>query len=529
MLDKIKNFFKKTPKGFVALPIAVAAVALVTVLALPFFGNNASSDSGNKGPVISFGDKDNNADEDDNDSNGSGDLVGDNGSSENDGSNSNTDSENDGNSGSTDNNNDPTGNEDEDNTGDGSTGGNEGTTSNPSGSTDKDPDDSDDENSSNNSGSSDNNSGSSGDNDSSNSGNTGDNDGGNSGNNSGNTGDSDSGNSGGNNDGNTGNNGGTIDGNGSTSLEVPGIDLSEIPAYSGSDYIMLNDDVGNDKTIGIPYFSTTHLSTTAFEFYSELDSLGRCGMAYACLGPELLPDEEREDIDSVTPSGWVDSDGLYNRSHLIAHSLAGENDNPKNLITGTSHMNQHTMQIYETLVLDYIKETGNHVIYRVTPMFEGNNLVATGVQMEAWSIEDNGESICFNVFCYNIQEGVTIDYATGQFEIEKTEYLYMVNGNNKNGKIHTYECGVQQNLKVGIPCKTLEEAQAKSMEITGKSTPLYAGCCMSGSTSYDNNVVGTICHCSHDHSTVITEDIRFYTTIAVRNIITNTKKNVFMA
>ena len=136
-------------------------------------------------------------------------------------------------------------------------------------------------------------------------------------------------------------------------------------------------------------------------------------------------------------------------------------------------MNQYTMQIFENQVLDYINETGKHVMYRVTPFFEGNNLVATGVQMEAWSIEDNGVSICFNVFCYNVQDGVSIDYATGNYSLEQTNYQYIVNGNN--GKIHTYACGIKSNMSNPIYCETLEEAIAESERILGSA--VGAGCC----------------------------------------------------
>lgn len=264
-----------------------------------------------------------------------------------------------------------------------------------------------------------------------------------------------------------------------TDMDTPGISISDIPAYADKDYIPFNTD--EDNPYGVPHFATSS-STIAYEFYSELDSLGRCGVAYAVLGPELMPADDRENIGHVTPSGWVtkdDGNPLYNRSHLIAHSLAGENDNPKNLITGTSHMNQHTMQIFENMILDRLTEAIEnqstiHIMYRVTPFYEGNNLVATGVQMEAWSVEDNGESICFNVFCYNIQEGVSIDYATGDYELIETNYLYIVNGNN--GKIHTYECGIKSNMGNPIYCETLEEAEEASAKIKGSAQ--YAGCCM---------------------------------------------------
>ena len=189
-------------------------------------------------------------------------------------------------------------------------------------------------------------------------------------------------------------------------------DLDSIPEYSGAPYIVIGDNR--------PDFSKEDMTTTSFEQYSELDSLGRCGVTYACLGQDLMPTEDRENISHVKPSGWmqeqydfVEGKSLYNRCHLIGFQLAGENANEKNLITGTRYMNTIGMLPFENMVADYIKETDNHVLYRVTPIYEGDNLVASGVQMEACSVEDEGGGICFNVFAYNVQPGVEIDYATG--------------------------------------------------------------------------------------------------------------------
>ncbi len=186
----------------------------------------------------------------------------------------------------------------------------------------------------------------------------------------------------------------------------------EIPSYSGEAYTVLNGS--------LPCFEASELTEEAFENYSDLDPLGRCGAAYACLGRELMPTEKRGDISQVKPTGWksirydfVDGGSLYNRCHLIGFQLAGENANEKNLITGTRYLNVEGMLPFENMAADYIKETGNHVLYRVTPLFTGNNLVADGVQMEAMSVEDDGEGILFNVFCYNVQPGVEIDYADG--------------------------------------------------------------------------------------------------------------------
>ena len=188
--------------------------------------------------------------------------------------------------------------------------------------------------------------------------------------------------------------------------------LREIPAYSGTPYTEVN---GNQ-----PYFTEEELTTQSFETYSELDSLGRCGMAYANVGQDLMPTEPRGEIGAVKPSGWhlvkydnVDGKYLYNRCHLIAYMLAAENANPQNLITGTRYLNVQGMLPFETKVCDYVKNTGNHVLYRVTPIFEGDNLLADGVLMEAYSVEDAGEGISFCVFAYNVQPGIGIDYATG--------------------------------------------------------------------------------------------------------------------
>ena len=188
--------------------------------------------------------------------------------------------------------------------------------------------------------------------------------------------------------------------------------LREIPAYSGTPYTEVN---GNQ-----PYFTEEELTTQSFETYSELDSLGRCGMAYANVGQDLMPTEPRGEIGAVKPSGWhlvkydnVDGKYLYNRCHLIAYMLAAENANPQNLITGTRYLNVQGMLPFETKVCDYVKNTGNHVLYRVTPIFDGDNLLANGVLMEAYSVEDAGEGISFCVFAYNVQPGIGIDYATG--------------------------------------------------------------------------------------------------------------------
>ncbi len=195
--------------------------------------------------------------------------------------------------------------------------------------------------------------------------------------------------------------------------------LDTIPDYSGTPYIAVNDNK--------PYFSEADLTTTSFESYSELDDIGRCGVAYACISTDTMPTEERGSIGQIKPSGWhtvkydcVDGKYLYNRCHLIGYQLTAENANEQNLITGTRYLNVEGMLPFENMVADYIKETGNHVLYRVTPVFDGDNLVVSGVLMEAESVEDKGEGICFNVFCYNVQPGVTIDYANGDSALSES-------------------------------------------------------------------------------------------------------------
>ena len=194
-------------------------------------------------------------------------------------------------------------------------------------------------------------------------------------------------------------------------------DINSIPDYNGKPYVSINNN--------IPYFTEKDYTTNSFESYSPLDSHGRCGVAFACIGSDIMPTEERGNIGSVKPSGWhsiryecVDGLYLYNRCHLLGYQLTGENANEKNLITGTRSLNVDAMLDFENMVADYVKETNNHVLYRVTPIFEGNNLLSTGVLMEGYSVEDNGEAICFNVFCYNEQPGIIIDHSNGDSRAE---------------------------------------------------------------------------------------------------------------
>ncbi len=230
------------------------------------------------------------------------------------------------------------------------------------------------------------------------------------------------------------------------------VSLDDLPAYSGEAYVILENNT--------PLFEEYELSVYAYENYSSLDYLGRCGTAVACLGRELMPTEERGTIGSVKPSGWqtvkfdfVDGKYLYNRCHLIGFQLAGENANERNLITGTRYMNTEGMLPFENMVAEYIKETDNHVMYRVTPLYDGENPVASGVTMEAYSVEDNGEGLCFYVYCYNVQPGVSIDYTTGSavkgqtvattgHDTEADHYIL----NNKSRRIHKADCGSAKSI-----------------------------------------------------------------------------------
>lgn len=194
-------------------------------------------------------------------------------------------------------------------------------------------------------------------------------------------------------------------------------DLEDIPEYDGKPYVIINDNE--------PYFDQGDFTTKSFEEYSPLDDLGRCGVAFANIGEDIMPTKERGSIGMIKPSGWqtkkydfVDGKYLYNRCHLIGYQLSGENANEKNLITGTRYMNTEGMLPFENEVADYVKDTGNHVLYRVTPVFEEDNLVADGVLMEAMSVEDRGLDIEFNVFVYNVQPQVKIDYQTGKSSLE---------------------------------------------------------------------------------------------------------------
>lgn len=223
------------------------------------------------------------------------------------------------------------------------------------------------------------------------------------------------------------------------------------PTAPQSPYQVLNNNV--------PEFTEDEITTESFEQYAELDELGRCGTAFACVGVDLMPTEERGSISRVKPTGWdsvkydcVDGKYLYNRCHLIGFQLTGENANPQNLITGTRYMNVDGMLPFENEVADYVKETEHHVMYRVTPDFQGENLVANGVQIEALSVEDNGEGVSYNIYVYNIQPGIIIDYATGKSSegtlepaADATGESYILNTNTM--KFHLPSCGSAKQIQ----------------------------------------------------------------------------------
>lgn len=193
--------------------------------------------------------------------------------------------------------------------------------------------------------------------------------------------------------------------------------MNVLPEYSGQAYTQVNNN--------IPFFKDYEIIKGSFEYYSELDELGRCDVCFASIATDLMPTEERESISSITPTGWinvsydiVDGGYLYNRCHLIGFQLTGENANERNLITGTRYLNVDGMLPFENKIADYIEKTGNRVVYRSTPVFTGNNLVADGVLLEAYSVEDNGQGISFCVYCYNVQPDIKIDYTTGASFVE---------------------------------------------------------------------------------------------------------------
>ena len=233
---------------------------------------------------------------------------------------------------------------------------------------------------------------------------------------------------------------------------------ADVPAYSGEPYTAVNNNE--------PYFTSDNLTTKAFENYSELDALGRCGVAYANVCLETMPTEKRGSISEVKPTGWhsvkydnVDGKSLYNRCHLIGYQLTAENANQQNLITGTRYLNVDGMLPFENMVADYVKETDNHVLYRVTPIFTGDNLVADGVLMEGYSVEDEGDGICFCVYAYNVQPGITIDYATGDswLSSEKGNSDSSSDGNSAVSQSAADKSGTQQ---AAVQTESVKETSA---------------------------------------------------------------------
>ena len=233
---------------------------------------------------------------------------------------------------------------------------------------------------------------------------------------------------------------------------------ADVPAYSGEPYTAVNNNE--------PYFTSDNLTTEAFENYSELDALGRCGVAYANVCLETMPTEKRGSISEVKPTGWhsvkydnVDGKSLYNRCHLIGYQLTAENANQQNLITGTRYLNVDGMLPFENMVADYVKETDNHVLYRVTPIFTGDNLVADGVLMEGYSVGDEGDGICFCVYAYNVQPGITIDYATGDswLSSEKGNSDSSSGGNSAVSQSAADKSGTQQ---AAVQTESVKETSA---------------------------------------------------------------------
>ena len=250
-------------------------------------------------------------------------------------------------------------------------------------------------------------------------------------------------------------------------------DIKSIPEYSGKAYVAVNDNN--------PYFTESDLTTKSFEKYAPLDSLGRCGVAYANIGTDIMPTTERGSIGMVKPSGWhsikydnVDGKYLYNRCHLIGYQLSAENANTSNLITGTRYLNIQGMLPFENMVADYVKETDNHVLYRVTPIFEGDNLLASSVLMEGYSVEDDGAGICYNVYCYNVQPGIIIDYATGDSKREDGSAPYgssavVTKPSQQNNSSQTTYIGNKNTKKFHYPdCSSVDQMKdSNKVYLTG--------------------------------------------------------------
>lgn len=255
----------------------------------------------------------------------------------------------------------------------------------------------------------------------------------------------------------------------------PEVTTAHMPAQlSTGAYIVVNDNK--------PQFKDDEITDQSYEYYSELDALNRCGYAMACIGQDIMPTQERGSIGQIKPTGWhtvkydcVDGKYLYNRCHLIGYQLTGENANERNLITGTRYLNVEGMLPFEDMVADFVKETGYHVMYRVIPDFQGDELVARGVQMEAWSVEDNGAGICFNIYAYNRQPGVTIDYTDGSSTGTQTQESakqgpYVVNVKSK--KFHCNDCNQADSISAQ---NRLDSEEDRQTLIDQGYEP--AGCC----------------------------------------------------
>jgi len=260
------------------------------------------------------------------------------------------------------------------------------------------------------------------------------------------------------------------------SAKQDAFDYSKVPAYSGNEYVKINENV--------PFFKDSEKVTESYETYGEFDSLGRCTPAVACIGKDIMPDGPRGNGTSFQPTGWIQAQysfvpgqSLYNRCHLIAWQLTAETTNRQNLMTGTRYMNE-AMIPFENMIASYIKETNNHVMFRATPIFVGDNSLANGLLFEAYSVEDKGEGICFNLFFYNVQPGVVIDYATGASRAANSdsssdvvpECDYILNNSNK--KIHTTTCS-----NTGAITENNKEYYTGSIEDLLNEGYTAAGCC----------------------------------------------------
>ena len=246
-------------------------------------------------------------------------------------------------------------------------------------------------------------------------------------------------------------------------VALPTFNLQDVPPYSDTPFVSINNNC--------PFFQLTDYPSDSFDYYSPLDDLGRCGECMACIGLDLMPTGARESIGMIKPSGWqlvrydgiVDGNYLFNRCHLIGYQLTGENANLSNLITGTRYLNVVSMLHFENLTAEYIRATGNHVLYRVTPCFEGDNLLATGVLMEAESVEDNGTGLMFNVFCYNIQPQIFINYSTGE-----THLIEENSEQNANDRLSPYLSEHDQTEDDDIPVQDGSEGKEYILNINTK-------------------------------------------------------------